>query len=245
MDEVDETLSFSDLQQFSMPRFSTLGKADSIVFQDVEFPGPLPNPFANIWPNLYGLTSLNFTGTNADRIGPFRQQLALYDTDTQLEAYLTIVDNANLVSVDISGYTQVLTYVDIRGNSESLDVNLRETTVAMVNISGVQDLTAQKLSTLGTVTSPQTLQVISENGFKVLSLPALTEIAGTLVIENNTALNRLDLGLLGTISSLKITNNTSLRDIVLPKLSVVYTSLDIEGPIDRFVLRELVAAPEY
>ena len=230
---VDNSLSFTELVQFKMPKFSALSIVGTLAFHNVTVNSPTPFNFTQQWPALNQVTTIELVNTSLVSFGPFYDELSPVQGNST--AYISIIDNSALTRVEINGYSGFPTNVVVGDNSDALSLSFPQLSQAVVSISGVNDIYAPLLNTLGSADDPSTVQTISNNHFERLSLLGLTYIVGALEIENNERLQTLDLRRLNSIYSLKLDNNTLLRDISLPALRAVDVNLYINGPIDRYV----------
>lgn len=78
------------------------------------------------------------------------------------------------------------------------------------------------------------------NTFDSLSLPNISQIAGTLTVSNNVQLTNLsvpELEMLG--GAISLANNTQLKKLAIPKLEQVDGTVDITGSFDQVDLPSL------
>lgn len=79
------------------------------------------------------------------------------------------------------------------------------------------------------------------NSFSSLSLPNITQIAGTLTVSNNLQLRNLSVPQLQILGgALSLANNTGLSSVNVPKLQEVDGTVDITGNFDKVDLSSLV-----
>lgn len=237
---VSNNFSCFHLAEFAMPHFPNLSTSGGLVFNNVSLT-PVPLDYEELWPLLLQVTTIDLTNTTLTTFGPFKTGLS--PLGGAGDAYITVVDNLHLTDLDINGYngSTDTVYVNIHSNTEDLVVSFPDMIAGVFNISGVDGLHAPAITTLGSQEfDTSEVQVISSNGFSTLDFPILATTYGTVEIDSNPSLTTLDLGNLTTVTSLSITNNTSLRKIVLPELQYISTSLYIDGPIDQFVARILL-----
>jgi hypothetical protein len=79
------------------------------------------------------------------------------------------------------------------------------------------------------------------NSFSTLSLPNITQIAGTLTLSNNLQLRNLSVPQLQTLGgAFFVANNTGLSNVNVPKLQKVDGTVDITGNFDKIDLPSLV-----
>jgi hypothetical protein len=79
------------------------------------------------------------------------------------------------------------------------------------------------------------------NTFSSLSLPNVTQIAGTLTVSNNLQLQNLSVPYLQLLGgALSLSNNTQLSKINVPRLQQVDGTVDIIGNFDKVELPSLM-----
>ena len=230
---VGVNLTFSNLQQLEMPQFPHLQRTELLSFNDVEFTAALID-YKSIWPQLSTVTTLDLIDTSASSFGPLGLPLSPFEGSTF--AWITVTGNHGLRSLHVDGYSNpgLSTRINIRDNTASPSVSFPSMTMGSFNISGVNDVSIPGVRTLGLLSSDFETQSISFNSFAALDLSNVSTAYGTIEIDSNPLLRSLDLSSLGTVSNLKITNNSQLNTIDLGNLLAV-KSLDIEGPINTYV----------
>ena len=225
-----------------LPNPGALSSTKALIFHNVEFVPTNPLNRSVVWGGAQGwgalrsLTSLSFVNTTVTEI--LRTHEYIEPVNAGETAYVTVVDNSELITFDLYGYGDTNVNIEIRDNAHGLRVNLKIVVVGSLRISGVNNLTAPAINTLPATEGmgPNLNHSISGNTISTLSLPSLSTVSGNLEIENNSALAQLDLHDLNYVQGLSIANNPLLRSISLPNLTDVETSLMIRGPIDRCVL---------
>jgi hypothetical protein len=79
------------------------------------------------------------------------------------------------------------------------------------------------------------------NTFSSLSLPNITQIAGTLTVSNNLQLHNLSIPYLQLLGgALSVSNNTQLSKVDVPRLQQVDGTVDIIGNFDKVELPSLM-----
>lgn len=232
LSDVGGKLIFSELQQLAMPRFPMLNSVTELSFNDVGFTPEFVN-YAAKWPQLSQVTTLNLINTSLSSFGPFA--LSLSPEDTASGTTINITGNQDLRNVTINGYgnSAVFVRVDVHDNAANPSVSFPLMTGGSFNISGVSGISVPGVQTLGSQYSEFETQTISSNTFTTLDLSNVSTIYGTVEIVGNSALTILDLSTVGTVNNLEITNNPDLATIKLDNLGAIYTSLEINGPIDK------------
>ena len=232
--EVSSNLTFSELEQFDMPNFQDLTTAGVLAFHNVTF-GPDLVHIDELWPKLWKVNTLDITNTSLTSFGP--TSILLSPLDATFEAYVIANANSRLTTLSVIGYgdNNPTVHVDIHNNNKYLSVDLPDIVTGLLNVDNVGDLHANALVNLGSPNDEFSVQSISNNWFTKLTFPNLTTVHGEVEIDSNPLLSELDLGGLLSVTSLRITNNSALRDIELPTLQAIGSSLYIEGPIDRCV----------
>lgn len=220
------TLNFTGLQQFSMPTFSRLSGAGTISFTDVTF--TQPSDFGRTtFVALREVDSLMFSNTSIATIGD-RWTTTLEKVFEGSQLSLTIVDNEDLTSINIPGWSGAAVDIQIEGNTKSPVVSLPDIKASALRVRNISAFTAGSLTTIGgsgtaasndsgsvSDTKPSNrrrqansdLSYIADSDLTELRLPALQQIDGFL----------------------QVFGNDELRTIELPQLNAITGSVDIRG----------------
>ncbi|CEP08635.1 hypothetical protein [Parasitella parasitica] len=148
-----------------------------------------------------------------------------------------IANNKYLKDINMNHLQQVNGVMTIAANSPNLTMDLSSlSSIYQADFRGLAQLAG--LNRVHQITGD--LSFVA-NFFSSLSLPNITQIAGTLTVSNNLQLQNLSvpqLQLLG--GALSLTNNTDLSNVSVPKLQQVDGTVDITGNFDKVDLPNLV-----
>ncbi|MCC6823298.1 MAG: hypothetical protein IT579_21420 [Verrucomicrobia subdivision 3 bacterium] len=159
------------------------------------------------------------------------QQTAFYlPWVSALAGDLTIADNPNLTTVDMSGLTSVGGSLDVSGNTSAtnIDMGALTTTTGELKISG--NTSVGELD-LGSLVSAGELIVSNNPTATVINAAALVTTAGELNISGNISVGELDLGSLVSTGELIISNNPTAAVINAAALVTTAGELNISGNI--------------
>ncbi|CDH53334.1 meiotic expression up-regulated protein [Lichtheimia corymbifera JMRC:FSU:9682] len=149
---------------------------------------------------------------------------------------LVIDNNIYLKSVDFGNMTEVSSSLKVSANSPSLNLDLK-------NVKKLKDAAFRNLAGVALDNLKQVSGDISfiSNTFGELSLPEISDVAGTLTITSNSQLSKLGLPKLQRLGgALSVGNNNNLGTIdSFPKLEEVDGTLDITGNFDEVQLPKL------
>lgn len=230
-------LTFQNLMLATMPDFPHLTSARSITFENVDF--TTPSPFT--WGELVASYAISFVTTGVTQIGPFGEPprdfvfSEIPDYNASNHTYITAVNNPNLNLIDLSGYWDLITNVNISNNSPTSHFNLWKTRKGILHLKGVQKFNAPDLTVLEAsgdldLAPPQ---AISNNSFSELFLPSLQSVQQTLEIDGNGELTNFSLPELASVDAMRIWNNSRLNDVDLSGLSSV-SDLTISAPLNKY-----------
>ncbi|KAI8646368.1 hypothetical protein BD408DRAFT_479886 [Parasitella parasitica] len=148
-----------------------------------------------------------------------------------------IANNKYLKDINMNHLQEVNGVMTIAANSPSLTLDLSSLfNIYQADFRGLAQLVG--LNRVHQVTGD--LSFVA-NSFASLSLPNITQIAGTLTISDNLQLRNLSvpqLQLLG--GALSLTNNTGLSNVSVPSLQQVDGTVDITGNFNKVDLPNLV-----
>lgn len=173
---------------------------------------------------------------------------------------LVIDNNIYLKSVDFGNMTEVSSSLKVSANSPSLNLDvstsanscmnmLTSLCIQLKNIKKLKDAAFRNLAGVALDSLKQVSGDISfiSNTFGELSLPEISDVAGTLTITSNSQLSKLGLPKLQRLGgALSVGNNNNLATIdAFPKLEEVDGTLDITGNFDEVQLPKLADVSEY
>ena len=233
LQNVTGQLTFQNLANLEMPYFPRLETVNSVAFYNVAFnSSTIVATFGPQLPTLRSIQSMSFI--NCPGLTAIGQMPPNYTVDPSANvtppASVIAMDNNDLNTIDLSGYHNITTDLNIRGGG-NLSVLFRDLSRGSLQLSRINNFTADNLRYLLPDSSRQL--AINDNVFVNLSLPSLFSVQGTtLQIDRNILLSNLSLPSLKHVSALEIENNTSLQSVNLSALTSV-ESLDIVGPVNR------------
>lgn len=207
---IDQSLSFSNLQNLSMPFFTNLQSVVGITFSSVRFVNETQMD-AEHFSALGSLRDLTFEDTLVTAIGPLANSVEPSEGDATFVA----TGNSDLDSIDFAGFSSpdddVL--IDIQNNKAHPSVSFYSLVSAHIALKDVRSFSAPFLTQLGPATtdSNQSLGIISGNTLSTLQFPNLTMIRGTLEIEENQDLTSISMPKLQHANVLQIRNNPNLQ----------------------------------
>ncbi|KAG2231726.1 hypothetical protein BDF21DRAFT_376338 [Thamnidium elegans] len=150
---------------------------------------------------------------------------------------IKIANNIYLKDINLNHLQQVGGVISISANSPNLSLDIS-------SISSIYQGDFRNLARL--IGLNQVRQVTGDvsfigNTFLSLSLPNITQIAGTLTVSDNKQLQNLSVPQLQALGgALSVANNTQLTHIEVPKLQQVDGTVDITGNFEKVDLPSLV-----
>jgi hypothetical protein len=244
---VSEELSFSNMALSAFPIMLNLGSAKTISLSNVSFNAAdagMTVGFDSVhlqWLRLKSVRKLEVVGCRGlTSIGPFPSNYTVAQLSNNgveaVPASIVILDNENLTSVNLKGYSGVRTDVNIQHNSPNLNVST-DIVTGSIRLRSAQSLAAIGLKSLLPFpgSSEENPLFVDNTTIRTLNLPELVTIADgtTLQISGNTYLSSLLMPKLSSGGGLEITGNSELATVTLNALSSVQT-LKIQGPVERY-----------
>ncbi|KAL9539481.1 hypothetical protein MBANPS3_010229 [Mucor bainieri] len=148
-----------------------------------------------------------------------------------------IANNKYLKDINMNHLQQVNGVMTIAANSPNLTLDL--SSLSNIYQGDFRDL-AQLVGLNKVHQITGDLSFVA-NSFASLSLPNITQIAGTLTVSNNLQLKNLSVPQLQMLGgALSLANNTQLSSVDVPKLQEVDGTVDITGNFDKVTLPSLV-----
>ncbi|GAN08236.1 GPI anchored cell surface ascospore wall assembly protein [Mucor ambiguus] len=148
-----------------------------------------------------------------------------------------IANNKYLKDINMNHLQQVNGVMTIAANSPNLTLDL--SSLSNIYQGDFRDL-AQLIGLNRVHQITGDLSFVA-NSFSSLSLPNITQIAGTLTVSNNLLLKNLSVPQLQMLGgALSLANNTQLSSVDVPKLQEVDGTVDITGNFDKVALPSLV-----
>ncbi|KAI9293517.1 hypothetical protein K502DRAFT_343110 [Neoconidiobolus thromboides FSU 785] len=146
---------------------------------------------------------------------------------------IEIDNNSGLNLVTLSSLSGLQGYIFLSGNSKTLSFSAPKLSTIAGNgtISDVGTIDISGLKSIKNALS------FSDNSFKNVSLPNLSEVSQSLSFNSNDQVSSIKLDKLETIGgALLIANNTNLKSAEFPNLSSVNGALDVNGNISKLDL---------
>lgn len=172
--------------------------------------------------------------------GAGKNTLILADSITNAEAQLKIATESgpntqvikiqrcvNLTLVDLSVLTNSVLQINMEGNPVLQNVNLGNLTtidedIYINNCPQLTTLNVSSLARIGQASAGHSAAIqITNTGMQVINFPVLKNLAGQIYIENNTALNSINIPQVSYSPSILIQNNALLANISFHDLKKV------------------------
>lgn len=203
---VGGTLGFSDINEvaLNMPSLPKLYQVHNLEWNAVNFSNDATLSNEKLL-KLNTVQGIHFTSTNVRGIDLSAPEGPVAGNGTEV----TLLNNDKLESVSIGRFDTKMA-IDIDSNEYQPDVEFQYLADASLKLRGVKSFDAPSLESLSDMGTGSTLE-IAYNTFKVLRLPNLKRILGSVSIEQNALLTTLDLPMLQEVHDLSILGNPRLK----------------------------------
>ncbi|KAK3723510.1 hypothetical protein LTR37_001762 [Vermiconidia calcicola] len=233
LQKVGGGLTFKDLKDIEMPEMSMLETVEAIKFDNVTINTAGSTVFGvQSMGNLLSSPSISFTTCSGlTAIGPMSDSYFV----TAPFATIAAVNNQDLASIDLRGYTDTQTDVIIQSNAATMSVSL-DIVNASMNLDQIETFNANALQYLmaSGVAGAENVSRITNSLLETLEFPSLESIIETtLMIDSNYRLSSLSLPNLEQISALEIADNTALKTDAASNVNVRVTLPQLnDGGVD-------------
>ena len=178
----------------------------------------------------YGQGRIRYVVPDSINLTNDSQQTAFYlPWVSALAGDLTVADNPNLTTVDMSALTTVGGDLSVSGNTgaTAIDASSLTTVTGSLTIDTNTSATAIDVGSLTTVGG--SLSLSGNTSATAIDMGSLTTVTGSLTIDTNTSATAIDVGSLTTSGgSLSLSGNTNATAIDTSSLTTVTGSLTID-----------------